>query len=74
MLRVRDDDDNTAFTQLVEHYATPSGRDNVYLVGSTEEAEDLAQEVFLRVYRTRKRYTPKAKSRPGCLPSPTTWP
>ena len=32
-----------------------------HLVGSADEAEDLAQEVFLRVYRTRKKYTPKAK-------------
>jgi RNA polymerase sigma-70 factor (ECF subfamily) len=32
-----------------------------HLVSSLEEAEDLAQEVFLRVYRNRKRYHPKAK-------------
>jgi RNA polymerase sigma-70 factor (ECF subfamily) len=32
-----------------------------HLVGNTEEAEDLAQEVFLRVFRGRKKYHPKAK-------------
>src|SRR5437016_12576516 len=32
-----------------------------HLVGNKEEAEDLAQEVFLRVYRTRKKYRPRAK-------------
>ena len=32
-----------------------------HLVGNADEAEDLAQEVFLRVYRTRHKYTPKAK-------------
>jgi RNA polymerase sigma-70 factor (ECF subfamily) len=32
-----------------------------HLVNSAEEAEDLAQEVFLRVYRGRKKYHPKAK-------------
>ena len=32
-----------------------------HLVGNAEEAEDLAQEVFLRVYRNRKKYRPKAK-------------
>jgi RNA polymerase sigma-70 factor (ECF subfamily) len=32
-----------------------------HLVGNLEEAEDLAQEVFLRVYRGRKKYHPKAK-------------
>src|SRR6266478_2077744 len=32
-----------------------------HLVASAEEAEDLAQEVFLRVYRGRKKYHPRAK-------------
>ncbi len=32
-----------------------------HLVANTEEAEDLAQEVFLRVYRNRKKYHPRAK-------------
>jgi len=37
-----------------------------HMVGSTEEAEDLAQESFLRVYRGRKKYHPRAKF--------STWP
>jgi RNA polymerase sigma-70 factor, ECF subfamily len=32
-----------------------------HLVGNTQEAEDLAQESFLRVWKGRKRYHPKAK-------------
>ena len=32
-----------------------------HLVGSRDLAEDLTQEVFLRVYRARNRYTPGAK-------------
>jgi RNA polymerase sigma-70 factor, ECF subfamily len=32
-----------------------------HLVGNREQAEDLAQEVFLRVYRARKGYQPGAK-------------
>ena len=32
-----------------------------HLVGNTEEAEDLAQEVFLRVYRARKKYRARSK-------------
>src|SRR5207253_2497837 len=32
-----------------------------HLVANNEEAEDLAQEVFLRVYRGRKKYHPRAK-------------
>ena len=33
----------------------------VHLVGRVEEAEDLTQEVFLRIYRARKGYRPRAK-------------
>ena len=32
-----------------------------HLVGNAEEAEDLAQEVFLRVYLARKKYRPRSK-------------
>jgi RNA polymerase sigma-70 factor (ECF subfamily) len=60
MLRVRDDDP-AAFSQLVEIYQHRLVGVMHHLIGSTEEAEDLAQEVFLRVYRTRKKYRPKAK-------------
>ncbi|AMV26026.1 ECF RNA polymerase sigma factor SigW [Gemmata sp. SH-PL17] len=60
MLRVRDDD-TAAFGELVERFQHRLVAVMHHLVGSAEEAEDLAQEVFLRVYRTRKKYTPKAK-------------
>lgn len=60
MLRVRADD-NDAFAELVEAYHQRLVVVMNHLVASAEEAEDLAQEVFLRVYRNRKRYHPKAK-------------
>jgi len=60
MLRVRADD-NAAFAELVELYHHRLVTVMHHLVGSNEEAEDLAQEVFLRVYRGRKKYHPKAK-------------
>ncbi len=60
MLRVRDDD-SVAFAELVELYQQRLVTIMHHLVGNKEEAEDLAQEVFLRVYRTRKRYRPRAK-------------
>jgi len=60
MLRVREDD-TAAFTELVSHYQHRLVGIMHHLVGNTEEAEDLAQEVFLRVYRNRKKYTPQAK-------------
>ena len=61
MLRVRDADDAGAFGELVEHYQHRLVGVMHHLVGSADEAEDLAQEVFLRVYRARKKYRPRAK-------------
>src|SRR6266487_7176007 len=60
MLRVREDDP-AAFAELVSHYQHRLIGIMHHLVGNTEEAEDLAQEVFLRVYRARKKYHPEAK-------------
>jgi RNA polymerase sigma-70 factor, ECF subfamily len=60
MLRVRDDAPG-AFEELVELYQHRLVAIMHHLLGSAEEAEDLAQEVFLRIYRARKRYRPRAK-------------
>ncbi len=60
MLRVRDDD-AAAFAELVERFQHRLVAVMYHLVGNADEAEDLAQEVFLRVYRIRKKYRPKAK-------------
>lgn len=60
MLRARDDD-AAAFAELVELYHHRLVTVMHHLVGNQEEAEDLAQEVFLRVYRGRKKYHPRAK-------------
>ncbi len=60
MLRVRDDDP-AAFAELVGNYQHRLVGIMHHLVGSADEAEDLAQEVFLRVYRNRKKYSPQAK-------------
>lgn len=60
MLDVRDDK-AAAFEELVARYQTRLLTVLKHLVGSREQAEDLAQEVFLRVYRSRKGYEPGAK-------------
>jgi RNA polymerase sigma-70 factor (ECF subfamily) len=60
MLRVRADD-QAAFGELVERYQHRLVGVMSHLVRHQQEAEDLAQEVFLRVYRTRHKYSPKAK-------------
>jgi RNA polymerase sigma-70 factor (ECF subfamily) len=61
MLRVRDADDAEAFAELVDNYQHRVVGIMHHMLGSVEEAEDLAQEVFLRIYRTRKKYSPQAK-------------
>ncbi len=60
MLAVRMDD-AAAFRQLIERYRDLVHQQLYLMVGSREEAEDLTQEVFLRLYRHRKTYLPRAK-------------
>jgi len=60
MLEVRDDN-ATAFEELMLRYQNRLVTVLEHLVSSRDQAEDLAQEVFLRVYRSRKRYVPGAK-------------
>ncbi len=60
MLRVRDDEPG-AFEELVEQYQHRLVAVMNHLVGHPQEAEDLAQEAFLRVYRARKKYRPRSK-------------
>ena len=60
MLEVRDDS-AAAFEELVLRYQSRLLRVLERLVGDRELAEDLAQEVFLRMYRSRKQYVAGAK-------------
>jgi len=60
MLAVRDGS-ATAFEELVSRYQGRLMTILRHLVGNYEQAEDLTQEVFLRVYRARESYEPGAK-------------
>jgi len=60
MLRVRAGDD-TAFDYLVQKYRRPIISFMYRMAHNPAIAEELAQEVFLRVYRSRANYEPSAK-------------
>ncbi|MGB4520956.1 MAG: sigma factor, partial [Candidatus Omnitrophota bacterium] len=53
--------DNVSFEALLDKYHRPIINFLYRFVGDKIEAEDLAQEVFLRVYRSAKTYVPEAK-------------
>ena len=60
MLGVRAGDE-TSFELLLQRYRIPLVNFLYRMVRDSAQAEDLAQEVFLRVYRARKDYAPSAK-------------
>ena len=53
--------DEQSFGLLLQRYRTPLVNFLYRMVRSREQAEDLAQEVFIRVYRARDEYVPSAK-------------
>lgn len=60
MLRVQRDEPE-AFAELVARYWTTLFGRFYRQLGDRQEAEDLAQDVFLRLYRSRQRYRAQAK-------------
>jgi RNA polymerase sigma-70 factor (ECF subfamily) len=60
MLRVREDD-VASFETLLYRYRVPRVTYFRRLVRDPGLAEDLVQEVFLRVYKSRERYQPEAR-------------
>jgi RNA polymerase sigma-70 factor (ECF subfamily) len=60
MMRARDGDDE-AFSELVTRYQDRLVSLLTNMVGNAESAEDLAQDVFLRIYKARNGYEPNAK-------------
>jgi RNA polymerase sigma-70 factor (ECF subfamily) len=53
--------DKSAFQQLFEKHAAAVVGFATRFVGTRARAEELAQEVFLQIYRTRARYVPRAR-------------
>src|SRR6266849_5752850 len=53
--------DEQSFSLLLQRYRSPLVNFLYRMVRNREQAEDLAQEVFIRVYRARAEYVPSAK-------------
>ena len=66
-------EDIATFERLVEkHQALVAGTVG-RMLGSNSEVKDVAQQVFVRVWKSAKRYV-RARSPPrGCLRSPAIW-
>jgi len=60
MLRFKNGEE-TCFEQLVERHKTRVFNLVYRFLGSDREAEDIAQEIFIKVYHSKDSYTPKAK-------------
>ena len=60
MLRVREGD-NEAFELLVELHQSAVIGTVAKMLGGASEAEDIAQQVFIRIWKSAKRYQPQAK-------------
>lgn len=48
--------DNAAFQQIVERYESLVAGTVVGMLGNTQEAEDVAQEVFIRFYKSMQQF------------------
>ena len=68
MLRVREGDDSS-FNLLIQKNHKPIVHFMSHMVHDQAVAQELAQEMFLRVSRSRQTIVPRRGSRPGCTAS-----
>ena len=61
MQLVQKTDDHEAFRELIERHQNAIVGTVAKMLGNTNDAEDLAQQVFLRLWKARHRYQPTAK-------------
>src|SRR5215467_990126 len=53
--------DTRAFEQLIEKHQTLVAGTVSRMLGSSSDVEDIAQQVFIRVWKSARRYVPRAK-------------
>ncbi len=59
--------EEAALAPLMQHWEVPVKRFIFRIIGNTADAEDLAQEVFVRIYTKRATYRPGAKFSTWCF-------
>src|SRR5216110_2854547 len=65
--------DTIALEQLIEkHHALVAGT-VARMLGSNSDVEDIAQQVFIRVWKSARRYVPRAKFTSWLLKLRATW-
>src|ERR1043165_9056115 len=61
LMRLVSRGNTSAFEELVERHQTLVAGTVARMLGSNSDVEDVAQQVFLRVWKSASRYVPKAK-------------
>ena len=61
MLQVKATSDHDVFRELIERHQNAVIGTIAKMLGNASEAEDIAQQVFLRLWKSRERYQPSAK-------------
>jgi RNA polymerase sigma factor, sigma-70 family len=61
LMRLVSDGDTSAFETLVERHQSLVAGTVARMLGSNSDVEDIAQQVFIRVWKSARRYVPRAK-------------
>jgi len=61
LMRLVGTGDTQAFEELIERHQSLVAGTVARMLGSNSEVEDIAQQVFIRVWKSAGRYTPRAK-------------
>ena len=61
LMRLVSAGDTRAFEELIERHQSLVAGTVARMLGSNSEVEDIAQQVFIRVWKSAGRYTPRAK-------------
>jgi RNA polymerase sigma-70 factor (ECF subfamily) len=61
LMRLVSRGDTAAFEELIERHQALVAGTVAHMLGSNSDVEDIAQQVFIRVWKSARRYVPRAK-------------